>query len=135
MTATPDPMATTGEIDSWLVERGWAREGRSWSLRRSGARICVASHKAATDIQRRIDRLSARGLGEHSAMMTPQELEQVYPVIPWREPLMVLQPGAPDYYYACRICIAQRGLQGRGVPLLPKTRAEFEAHFVEAHPL
>lgn len=59
-------------------------------------------------------------------------LRRRYPRIPWDEPLPVtLTTGQSGY--ACRYCVALRGLRGEEVPNLPKTKLEVIAHIEMNH--
>lgn len=65
--------------------------------------------------------------------MIPEEaLQARYPEIPWNEPLPVTVPGV-GAGLACRICIAQFGLQGRDAGRLPQTTEQFDEHMALMH--
>lgn len=66
--------------------------------------------------------------------MTDSELELEYPGIPWREPIAVQVPGRSPRRFACRFCIARRGLRGSDVERLPLEPGPVERHIREAHP-
>lgn len=60
------------------------------------------------------------------------ELERRYSAIPWRRPIFVQRTdGACGY--ACRFCVARRGLKGSEIDALPKTEAEVFQHIAEVH--
>ncbi len=65
-------------------------------------------------------------------MNTEAQLEDAYPWIPWRDPVTVQTPAAGTEF-GCRFCIAIFGLKGEEVPMLPKTREEFDTHMKEMH--
>lgn len=60
--------------------------------------------------------------------MTLPELEQSFPQIPWRKPIQI-----NERFYACRVCIAQKGLRGSDVPKLPNDPETVCKHISEAH--
>lgn len=67
-------------------------------------------------------------------MMTVAQLIELWPDIPWRKPQEVRMEGAEhDVHYSCRICLAQQGLRGSDIVLLPKTLEEFELHMKTEH--
>jgi hypothetical protein len=66
--------------------------------------------------------------------MNEHDLQIKYPSVPWREPIPVTLTDMKTKGLACRLCIALVGLKSSDVGLLPKTRAEFDAHMKEKHP-
>lgn len=60
-------------------------------------------------------------------------LEQRWPWIEWREPLLVHQLNNVDAHWACRICIALRGLKGKEIPSLPRDPELVRAHIRKEH--
>lgn len=60
--------------------------------------------------------------------MTLTELEQHLPWIPWRKPLQVNRA-----WYACRVCIANKGLLGQDVTTLPDNPESVEEHIRREH--
>lgn len=67
-------------------------------------------------------------------MITARECEKSWPDLPWREPVPVSLMGHPDdIRYACRYCIAMKGLRGDQIPALPADRATVVAHIEAEH--
>jgi len=65
----------------------------------------------------------------------PQSLAALalaFPWINWREPVSIMFTDGIRRY-ACRVCVAQRGLIGSQVPSLPTDPEEVRAHFASAH--
>jgi hypothetical protein len=63
------------------------------------------------------------------------DLEQKYPWIPWRSPVLMLTPKRNGY--ACRLCIGRLGFRAcdaEACPFLFETMAECERHIAECHP-
>lgn len=58
-------------------------------------------------------------------------LGKLYPNIPWREPIKVTQ--GEHERYACRICIANFGLNGSDVSELPTDPDEVARHIEAEH--
>lgn len=65
--------------------------------------------------------------------MSDHELEQAYPWIPWRTPIMVAVLGGVAHRFGCRLCIAHRGLHAAHADGLPATQEEFDRHMTEEH--
>jgi hypothetical protein len=70
------------------------------------------------------------------------DLEERYPGIPWREPLtatVVPETNRERWEgFACRVCIAEKGLRGADVlagqsDAAFETEEEFRAHFAARH--
>jgi hypothetical protein len=61
------------------------------------------------------------------------ELRIKFPMVPWDAPAKVTQPGLARARYACRYCIAQKGLKGADVPSLPTDPAEVVTHIELVH--
>jgi len=84
-------------------------------------------------------RLSGKAVPEpyggiaRSQLWTEAMLNQRFPYIRWRTPLLVATFSGKGGL-ACRICIARHGLLGSNVDRLPRTQVEFEAHMREFHP-
>lgn len=57
-----------------------------------------------------------------------EQWETEFPMIKWREPLIVNEQNL-----ACRVCVANKGMQGHEVPELPTDPADFAQHMLEAH--
>lgn len=70
---------------------------------------------------------------KRAARMSETELEQRFPAIPWRSPLLMQAMDSEVFGFACRYCIAQRGFKADEIAALPKTEAEVIAHIREAH--
>jgi len=69
-----------------------------------------------------------------------RELERLYPMIDWREPLSVQLYDDEDTpvmvsppHYACRFCVSMHGLKGCDVPNLPTDIEEMRRHIREKH--
>jgi hypothetical protein len=65
---------------------------------------------------------------------TDADYEESFPWIKWREPVHVLVPGVGSGW-ACRLCIAKYGLEGRNADALWRTPADVEVHLAEFHPV
>lgn len=66
--------------------------------------------------------------------LTARECEKSWPDLPWREPLPVsLLDNPNDVRFACRFCIAIKGLRGDQVPDLTADRAAVVAHIEAEH--
>ena len=65
--------------------------------------------------------------------MTDAELREEFPWVPWDAPIKVEQPGLDRPRFACRYCIALKGLKGVDVRSLPTDPAEVIPHIAEAH--
>jgi hypothetical protein len=65
--------------------------------------------------------------------MTLTDLEERFPGILWREPVMIKVEGAAESHYGCRVCIALEGIAGRDVIRLPRSLKEWEEHFLDQH--
>jgi hypothetical protein len=67
--------------------------------------------------------------------LTPEELEQRFPEIPWREPVAI-RVGEIETW-GCRVCIANVGLRAQDVverkAAAFETRGEFLAHWQDEH--
>lgn len=59
------------------------------------------------------------------------DLEQRYPVIPWREPIRVALGNG--MHFGCRFCIALHGLKGSDVDKLPTDSDSVRRHIKECH--
>jgi hypothetical protein len=67
-------------------------------------------------------------------VITARECEKFWPDLPWREPVVVTSFDRPkEARYACRYCIAMKGLRGDQVPDLPRDRAAVIAHIEAEH--
>lgn len=53
--------------------------------------------------------------------------------IPWHEPIAVRLFEDPVTHYACRLCIAERGLKGSDIPGLPTDKAVVREHLALVH--
>jgi hypothetical protein len=62
-----------------------------------------------------------------------RELERVYPEIEWREPVEVRRFGERRQHFACRFCIAIKGLKGEQISALATDRAAVLAHIQQEH--
>lgn len=62
-------------------------------------------------------------------------LEFRFPWVSWREPIEMQTTGTEgvERFYACRVCVAQKGIKGTDVPSLPKTREGWLQHWVANH--
>lgn len=69
----------------------------------------------------------------HEFTAPAQTLELDFPLIPWREPIIVRTPDDPTERFACRICIALAGLKERDVPMLTTDPEEVRKHIAESH--
>lgn len=67
-------------------------------------------------------------------MTREQEYEQRWGAIPWRTPLPVQWAADGRTYYACRFCIALRGLKGKDVGKLPRLAGDVMMHIALEHP-
>jgi hypothetical protein len=56
-----------------------------------------------------------------------------YPFIQWREPLAVRLLGDATEHYACRICIAIKGLKGADIGALPTDPNVVREHLRAEH--
>jgi len=66
--------------------------------------------------------------------MREDELRTNFPWIKWDEPVMVSSLSASGIkYFGCRFCIAMRGLRGKDIENLPKTRQEYNLHVKTYH--
>lgn len=66
--------------------------------------------------------------------ITARECERRWPTLPWREPIPVSLMGRPnEVRYACRYCIAIKGLRGDQVADLPGDAAAIIAHIAAEH--
>lgn len=63
--------------------------------------------------------------------MTVEELEDQYPWVHWREPVLVSLPARTGI--TCRVCVANLGLTASQTDRLFDDQDEFEAHFAEHH--
>ena len=64
-------------------------------------------------------------------------MQEKFPEIPWREPLLVTyasDAGDNASGLGCRICIAAVGMKGPDVERFPKSPADFAVHLAEMHP-
>lgn len=65
-------------------------------------------------------------------MLTEAILEASNPGVPWREPVYIV--GADGAHgYACRYCIAQRGIKGHEIAALPKNPEAIILHLEREH--
>lgn len=65
---------------------------------------------------------------------TLPELERAYPLIKWREPIALALTTNPDEkHYACRVCIATKGITGGDIPGLPSDPEQIRRHLREEH--
>jgi len=62
-----------------------------------------------------------------------RELERLYPTIAWREPVGVRLLNGSYHHYACRFCIALKGLYGADVPELPTDIEAVRQHISQEH--
>jgi len=60
-------------------------------------------------------------------------LELLYPMVAWRSPLLVKHTDGASGY-ACRLCIAQRGLSANEIHELPQDPELVRAHLAIEHP-
>ena len=69
--------------------------------------------------------------------MTDEEfdafIQREYPSFPYGEPMQVTLLSDPTAHYACRLCIARRGLRGDAVLDLPTDIEAVRAHIKLAH--
>lgn len=65
--------------------------------------------------------------------MTLEQLEKLYVWINWREPAEVSLFHESVKHYACRVCIANKGLQGFQIPGLPTDRSVVLDHIRKEH--
>lgn len=64
--------------------------------------------------------------------ITERHLEIQFPLVPWREPLSA-QCVDGTSGFACRFCIALKGLRGQDIGKLPQTLSEFREHQRSEH--
>lgn len=55
---------------------------------------------------------------------TLARLQDHYPWVEWAEPQKMVLAGDPVTYYACRVCIANKGIKAGDIPFLTQ-RPEF----------
>jgi len=68
------------------------------------------------------------------AFYEPRNLEDIFPTIPWREPLHVARLDGGAAGYACRFCIAQHGIKGTDIASLPTDPQVVREHIEREHP-
>ena len=55
-----------------------------------------------------------------------------FPAIRWAELIRVYLPSGV-FGYACRICVAEKGLKGSDIPTLPSSPGRVRRHIEEVH--
>lgn len=63
-----------------------------------------------------------------------QELEEQYPDIKWREPVILVGIHTGTQRFGCRFCIAMHGLKAGELFKLPLVAEAIERHIEKEHP-